>query len=354
MWERILTYEIQPEDAGKTVAAYLRSRGFSRHLLIRLKTMPDGITLNGVPVLPSYRFFQDHVKLAEQSVSRSQAYTSSGVRNPGDTSGNQIVSNMTPETNVYALSKAFYDAAVEKPLLTVRLREEEASEHITPVSLPLHIVYEDEDLLVLDKAPDMPIHSSVGNYENTLANGLAYYYEQQGRPFIFRCINRLDRDTSGLLIVAKNAYSSVVLSAQMKERRIHREYLAVVQGQTPESGTIDAPIGRKPGSVIERCVDPVNGETAVTHYARVATSPDGTYSLVRIHLDTGRTHQIRIHMGHIGHPLPGDFLYCPDYRHFERQPLHSHRLNFTHPVTGEEMSFTSPLPEDCHPEWFMI
>lgn len=302
MWERILTYEIQPEDAGRTVAEYLRSRGFSRHLLIRLKTMPDGITLDGVPVLPSHRFFFDRVK----------------------------------------------------SLLTIRLREEEASEHIAPVPLPLTIVYEDEDLLVLDKPPDMPIHPSMGNYENTLANALAYYYEQQERPFIFRCINRLDRDTSGLLIVAKNAYSSVVLSAQMKERHIHREYLAVVQGLAPERGTIDAPIGRQPGSVIARCVDPVSGEPAITHYTRVAASPDGTYSLMRIHLDTGRTHQIRVHMGHIGHPLPGDFLYCPDYRHFWRQPLHSHRLSFTHPVTGEEMTFTSPLPEDCHPDWFML
>ena len=224
MWERILTYEIQPEDAGKSVAEYLRRRGFSRHLLIRLKTMPDGITLDGVPVLPSHRFFFDRVK----------------------------------------------------SLLTIRLREEEASEHIAPVPLPLTIVYEDEDLLVLDKPPDMPIHPSMGNYENTLANALAYYYEQQERPFIFRCINRLDRDTSGLLIVAKNAYSSVVLSAQMKERHIHREYLAVVQGLAPERGTIDAPIGRQPGSVIARCVDPVSGEPAITHYTRVAASPDGT------------------------------------------------------------------------------
>ena len=311
MWERILTYEIQPEDAGRTVAEYLRSRGFSRHLLIRLKTMPDGITLDGISVLPSHRFF-------------------------------------------HGLSNAANATVTKKMTLTVRLREEETSAHIIPVPLPLTVVYEDEDLLVLDKPPDMPIHPSMGNYENTLANALAYYYEQQERPFIFRCINRLDRDTSGLLIVAKNAYSSVVLSAQMKERHIHREYLAVVQGLAPERGTIDAPIGRQPGSVIARCVDPVSGEPAITHYTRVAASPDGTYSLMRIHLDTGRTHQIRVHMGHIGHPLPGDFLYCPDYRHFGRQPLHSHRLSFTHPVTGEEMTFTSPLPEDCHPDWFML
>lgn len=296
MWERILTYEIQPEDAGRTVAEYLRSRGFSRHLLIRLKTMPDGITLDGVPVLPSHRFFFDRVK----------------------------------------------------SLLTIRLREEEASEHIAPVPLPLTIVYEDEDLLVLDKPPDMPIHPSMGNYENTLANALAYYYEQQERPFIFRCINRLDRDTSGLLIVAKNAYSSVVLSAQMKERHIHREYLAVVQGLAPERGTIDAPIGRQPGSVIARCVDPVSGEPAVTHYTRVAASPDGTYSLMRIHLDTGRTHQIRVHMAYLGHPILGDTVYGAKkpVPGLTGQCLHATGLRFIHPRTREIVELTCPLPEE--------
>lgn len=301
-FDRILTYTLQEEDAGKSVAAYLRSRGFSRHLLIRLKSFPDGIMLNEMPVKPSFRFPDD----------------------------------------------------IQSLQLTVRLREEASSEHITPVPLPLHIVYEDEDLLVLDKPPGMPIHPSVGNYENTLANALAYYYEKQGRPFIFRCINRLDRDTSGLLIVAKNAYSSAVLSSQMKAHLIHREYLAVVTGCPEERGTIDAPIGRKPGSVLERQVDPQNGAPAVTHYTRIALSPDSAYALLRIHLDTGRTHQIRIHMGYIGHPLPGDFLYCPDYTHFSRQPLHSHRLCFSHPVTGAAMTFTSPLPADCHPEWFLL
>lgn len=293
MWERILTYEIQPEDAGRTVAEYLRSRGFSRHLLIRLKTMPDGITLDGVPVLPSHRFFFDRVK----------------------------------------------------SLLTIRLREEEASEHIAPVPLPLTIVYEDEDLLVLDKPPDMPIHPSMGNYENTLANALAYYYEQQERPFIFRCINRLDRDTSGLLIVAKNAYSSVVLSAQMKERHIHREYLAVVQGLAPERGTIDAPIGRHPTDRKRMAVTDHNSRPAVTHYAVLARYPG--YTHLQLQLETGRTHQIRVHLAYLGHPILGDAVYGhkkPELGQ-DTQCLHARALTFLHPRTGQEVTVRCDLPD---------
>lgn len=162
--------------------------------------------------------------------------------------------------------------------------------------------------------------------------------------FVYRCINRLDRDTTGALILAKNPYSAAVLSAQMKQRQIRRTYLAIVQGIAPEQGTIDAPIGRAADSTIERQVDFANGESAVTHYERLATYH--SYSLIELHLETGRTHQIRVHMKYIGHPLPGDFLYNPDYRIIKRQPLHSFQLEFAHPVTGENMCITAPVPED--------
>ena len=149
----------------------------------------------------------------------------------------------------------------------------------------------------------------------------------------------------------------------MKQRQIRRTYLAIVQGITPIHGSIDAPIGRADGSTIERQVDPVNGEHAVTHYERLAAYAfhDGTfspvsdtqdtkfpqtYSLIELHLETGRTHQIRVHMKHIGHPLPGDFLYNPDYSIIKRQPLHSFQLEFIHPVTGEAICITAPVPED--------
>ena len=223
----------------------------------------------------------------------------------------------------------------------------------TPGPWPLPIVWEDGHLLVVNKPAGMTAHAS--NFlpdTPTVAGALAW---QRGADFVFHPVNRLDKGTTGLMVVAKSGYIHDRLRYALHTERFCREYRAVCVGcPEPKSGTIDAPIGRQPGSVIARCVDPVSGEPAITHYTRVAASPDGTYSLMRIHLDTGRTHQIRVHMGHIGHPLPGDFLYCPDYRHFGRQPLHSHRLSFTHPVTGEEMTFTSPLPEDCHPDWFML
>jgi len=191
----------------------------------------------------------------------------------------------------------------------------------------------------------MPIHPSINNYENTLANAVAYYYKKQGETFIFRCINRLDRDTTGLLIIAKHALSASILSKQMKAREIRRTYLAVCKGQLPtEVGIINAPIARKADSAIERCVDFSNGESAVTHY-RVRYYQDG-YSLVELHLETGRTHQIRIHMQYLGNPLPGDYLYCPDYSKISRTALHSYRLAFCHPITGNPMDFYAPLPTD--------
>lgn len=230
-------------------------------------------------------------------------------------------------------------------ILTVHVQEEVSSGKIPPVELPLDIVYEDEDILVVNKPADMPIHPSLNNYYNSLANALAWYFEQQNKPFVFRCINRLDRDTSGLTIIAKHILSAGILSSMVAQRAIHREYLAVVRGEIiPTQGTIDAPIGRKGDSIIERMVDYEKGEHAVTHY-QLAEYKNG-HSLLSIHLETGRTHQIRVHMKHIGFPLIGDYLYNPDMEYMQRQALHSHRLQFTHPITGENMDFTAPLPTD--------
>ncbi len=228
--------------------------------------------------------------------------------------------------------------------LTIQLIETESSENIVPTPLPLQIVYEDEDILVINKAADTPIHPSQGNFDNTLANAVAYYYQQKGETYTYRCINRLDRDTTGLLILAKHMYSASLLSDMVQRREIHREYLALATGMTPEEGTIIAPIGRVDGSTIERCVDEVRGDYACTHYKRLAYK--NGYSLVSLKLETGRTHQIRVHMKHIGHPLPGDFLYNPEYTVIGRQALHSHKLSFPHPITGAWMEFTAELPED--------
>ena len=200
------------------------------------------------------------------------------------------------------------------------------------------------DLLIVNKPANMPIHPSLGNYENTLANGVSYYYAQKGEEFVYRCVNRLDRDTTGALILAKNALSAAILSAQMRNRQIRRTYLALVEGVPPEKGTISAPIARVEGSTIQREVNFYSGEPAVTHFERLSVR--NGCSLMELHLETGRTHQIRVHMKYLGYPLPGDYLYHPHYERIQRQPLHSYQLEFTHPVTGTDMLFTAPVPED--------
>ena len=215
---------------------------------------------------------------------------------------------------------------------------------IKPEEIPLDILYEDEDILVLNKPADMPVHPSAGNYENTLANGVAWYYKQQGKAFVYRCINRLDRDTTGVLVLAKNPLSGALLSAQMKQRQIRRTYLALTDGIPPERGTISAPVARMDASVITREVNFERGEAAVSHYERLAVS--NGYALVELHLDTGRTHQIRVHMAHIGHPLAGDTVYGTDETLLPRHGLHCALLRVEHPLTGEPLCFESPLPED--------
>ena len=288
--ERIITYTIDNASTGLRIEQYLRRRGYSYQNLTQLKKMRESILINGV-----------------------WSYMRTAVKN-GD-------------------------------ILTVHIQEPESSPNIPPVKLSLDIVYEDEDIVVVNKPAGMPVHPSLNNYENSLANGLMYYYQEQGKPFIFRCTNRLDRDTSGLTVVAKHMVSSSILSSMGMRHEITREYLAIVRGAlNPSEGTIDAPIGRTGSSLIERKIDFENGERAVTHY-RVVEEQNG-HSLVSLILETGRTHQIRVHMKYIGHPLVGDYLYNPDMEYIDRQALHSHRLSFTHPVTGEKMEFTAPLPTD--------
>ena len=192
----------------------------------------------------------------------------------------------------------------------------------------------------------MPVHPSQGHHENTLANALAYRFASRGEHFVFRAVNRLDRDTTGLLLIAKHKISGAFLSAMTAKKEIRREYLAIVSGKPEEYGTIDLPIARKDGSTIERCIDMEHGEHAVTHYRCLDYRDDLDCSLVLLRLETRRTHQIRVHMKAIGHPLLGDFLYNPDYRFIGRQALHSYTVAFRHPITGEAMEFTAPMPED--------
>lgn len=232
--------------------------------------------------------------------------------------------------------------------LLIHLQEYAVNEHILPVDLPFPIVYEDEDLVVVNKPADMPTHPSQNNYENTLANAAAYHYQTvYNTPFTFRCINRLDRDTTGLTILAKNMYSANLLARQMQNREIKRLYLALVDGHPKDKyGTIRLPIGRKPGSTIERQIDNKTGDSAITHYCRLTDYQN--VSLMAFQLETGRTHQIRVHMSAFGHPLLGDTLYnpLPSAKLADRQCLHAYRISFAHPVTGQRLKLTAPLPED--------
>ncbi len=311
---RTLEYHIHPLENPLSIKGFLKGKGYSSQNIIQLRKNPDSVLLNGRP-----------------------AHMNQPLR--------------------------------DKDVLTICIREEVSSEKVLPVKLPLHIVYEDEDLLIVNKPAGMPTHPSLHNYQNSLANALAWYFADQNKPFIFRCVSRLDRDTSGLTIIAKHMVSAGILnsyvaakslsikdartnSSQAKNSRaaaplpvVYREYLAIVRGSIyPREGTISAPIGRREGSLLERKIDFDQGEHALTHY-RLEQEKNG-HSLISLHLETGRTHQIRVHMKYLGFPLIGDYLYNPDMEYISRQALHSYRLRFPHPITGAPMEFTAPLPQD--------
>lgn len=312
--DRYFTYVIDVTNHNCSIKEFLKTQGCSQPILVRLKKTPYGILLNG------------------------QWARVSDLLSVGDR-------------------------------LEISLLESAPSEHIVPVKLPLDIVFEDEDIVIVNKPAKMPTHPSLKNYDNTLANALAFYYKykeykdhkenkenkESSGPFVFRCLNRLDRDTTGLTIIAKHALSAAILSRDMKSRAVARTYYAIVSGDLSGCGTIDAPIGRVSDSIIARKVDLTNGQPAITHYKSLWSSPE--FSYIQLQLDTGRTHQIRVHMQHIGHPLLGDFIYNPTDTHLDRQALHAGALSFLHPITREPLMLHAPLPDDMRsllPECFRI
>ena len=237
--------------------------------------------------------------------------------------------------------------AAEGQVLSVRLADPAHRGSMVPAPGPLDIVYEDGDLLVLNKAPGVTVHPGPGHYADTLCNFIAYYYKEQGITADVHPVQRLDRGTSGLMVVAKHPHAQERLKGQLHTPAFRRVYLAVCDG-TPEppAGVVDVPIGRVPGSLVARRADPA-GQRAVTRY-RTLDAGRGR-ALVELELDTGRTHQIRVHMAHLGCPLTGDFLYGrEDKALISRPALHSARLSLLHPVTGEAMEWTSPLPPDMN------
>ncbi len=230
-------------------------------------------------------------------------------------------------------------------VLSVRLSDPERRSGVVPAPGPLDIVYEDGDLVVVNKAAGVPVHPGPGHFDDTLGNFLLRHYDQEGEEADFHPVHRLDRGTSGLLAVAKHAHAQESLKNQLHTPAFRREYLAVCLGAPePPAGAVDAPLGPKPGSLVEQMVRP-DGKAARTRYETLAVYKDR--ALLRLELDTGRTHQIRVHMAHLGHPLAGDFLYGTEDRALISRPaLHSWKLSLCHPITGETMTFTAPMPAD--------
>lgn len=279
---REISYSIPPSYDGKKVIAYLRGEaGISCRLLKALKQCENGITLNG-----------EHIRTID-------------LLHSGD-------------------------------VLSVNIPCPESE--IEPVEFPLEILYEDDDLVIINKDPFIACHPTHNHQGDTLANALAFHLKTKGKNSVFRAVGRLDKGTSGIIICALNKHAAALIP-----KTVTKEYVAVISGKTDLQGTIDAPIYRPDPMKTIRAVGEV-GDRAVTHWTVIRQNESLTFA--RIRLETGRTHQIRVHFASIGMPLVGDSLYGTDPLNIGHQLLHCERVMFTHPVTGEAMTFVAPVPED--------
>lgn len=232
----------------------------------------------------------------------------------------------------------------ENDIITVNLDFEENSENIVSTKMNLNILYEDSAFLILNKPAGIAIHPSCTHFSTSLSNGVKYYFEKIGLHRKIRPVNRLDKDTSGCVIFAKNEYIQESLVRQMKNKTFKKEYIALLYGHLKAlKGTVNAPIARETDSIIKRCVRN-DGDTAISHY-EVLKEYD-TFSKVRFIIETGRTHQIRVHSSYIGNPVLGDTLYGTTSSLISRQALHSYKVSFIHPLTKEHLEITAPLFED--------
>ncbi len=283
-------FKVEEKDSGRSIKDILRNElGFSKRLRARLKNNPQLVCLNGVAA-------EGWIPLK---------------------TGDQVT--------------------IDFP--------EESSDFVAE-NIPLYIIYEDNDLLMLNKQPGIVCHPTKGHPSHTISNGIQHYIDTNNKRFKIRFINRLDMDTSGVLAIAKNSHSQDSVVKQMQKNNVEKKYLAVVKGiMKDDSGTIDQPIGQPDPLLVQRGVVE-DGDESITHFKVVARYPKG-YTLVELLLDTGRTHQIRVHLAHLGHPIVGDHLYGESEPFLiERQALHALSLSFDHPVTGEPMIFKAPLAED--------
>lgn len=275
---RTIEFTIDEKNEGKKIRSFLRDFGVSSSLLKQLKNSDNGITVNG------------------------EFARTIDVLHAGD-------------------------------VLSINI--ENGGKMPSPVKMDVDIVYEDEDIIVFNKPPHLPVHESHTHIGDTLSNFAAYHLGENGA---FRAVYRLDNGTSGLVLVGKNKFVAAKLAGN-----INKDYYAVAQGIIESGGTVDLPIARCGDSIIKRRVDE-NGERAVTHFEPISTKNGNT--LLKLNLETGRTHQIRVHMAHLGHPLVGDTLYGEKSELISRQALHCKDIYFTHPVTGENMHITCDIPSD--------
>lgn len=233
--------------------------------------------------------------------------------------------------------------------IKVDLNLEEISENIVSNSdINLDIIFEDEAMLIVNKSAGVPVHPSANHFNDSLSNAVQYYFSTINLKRKIRPVNRLDKDTSGLVIFAKNEYVQELLIKQMKSNVFKKEYFAILTGNLEkENGTIDAPISRKENSIIEREVNKT-GLTAITHFQLIKnfTYKNTSLCLVKFVLETGRTHQLRVHSKYIGHPILGDSLYGVGNDLISRQALHAYKISFIHPIKKEPLEFEVPLPKD--------
>lgn len=238
--------------------------------------------------------------------------------------------------------------------LLIDLNYDEDNSNIVPTKMNLNILYEDDGMLILNKPAGIPVHPSMLHYENSLSNGVKYYFDTIKLHKKIRPVNRLDLNTSGMIIFAKNEYIQENLIKQMSDGTFKKEYLAIVVGHLSNNqGIIDAPIARKENSIIERCVSK-DGQNAITKYEvlkefdidELSRNSSETVSLIKCTLLTGRTHQIRVHLSYIGHPILGDTMYGKSSNLISRQALHSSKISFIHPITGTPFELFCDLPED--------
>lgn len=221
----------------------------------------------------------------------------------------------------------------------IKIKLPQDNNTIVPVKTPLDICYEDNDVMLINKPPYMPVHPTHDHIYDTLANGVAYYLNNKNENTCFRAINRLDRDTTGLVLIAKHSYAAANLV-----NNVEKTYVAVCEGKIEKSGTVNANISLLEGHTIQRVAGTPNGVTAITHYKPLIVSNEHT--LVEFKLETGRTHQIRVHMSYINHPLAGDDMYGGSLRYIHRQALHCKTITFIHPITHKKITINTDLPQD--------